>query len=154
VKNFTISGSPSAMRHVCGLMGAGESGRTGAAVISWNHVLHRPTDPVSSRNVALHEFTHQLDQDKGTADGAALLPDSSMYRAWARILGQEYQGLSEAAAADCPTLLDKYGATDPAEFFAVVTECFFEQPPLLKQQHPELYEELKLYHGQNPAARE
>jgi Mlc titration factor MtfA (ptsG expression regulator) len=130
---------------------AGESWRTGVVVISWNHVLHRPTDPGGSGNVALHEFAHQLDQEKGVADGAPVLPNSSMYRAWARILGREYQALSEAADADRPTLLDKYGATNPAEFFAVVTEHFFEHPVQLKEQHPELYEELKLYYRQDPA---
>jgi hypothetical protein len=133
-------------------MRAGESWQTGAVVISWNHVLHRPTDPGGGRNVALHEFAHQLDQEKGVADGAPLLPKSSMYGAWARILSREYQALSAAADADRPTLLDKYGATNPAEFFAVVTEYFFEQPQQIKERHPELYEELKLYYGQDPAS--
>jgi Mlc titration factor MtfA (ptsG expression regulator) len=130
---------------------AGESWRTGVVVISWNHVLHRPADPIGSRNVALHEFAHQLDEENGSADGAPILPRSSMYAAWARILGREYQNLSEGAAAGRPTLLDKYGATNPAEFFAVVTEYFFEQPKQLGKKHPELYEELRLYYGQDPA---
>ena len=80
-----------------------------------------------------------------------MLPKSSMYRAWARTLGREYQTLLEAAAAGRPTLLDKHGATNPAEFFAVVTEHFFKRPRQLREQHPELYEELKLYYGQDPA---
>ncbi|MGA2605714.1 MAG: M90 family metallopeptidase [Verrucomicrobiia bacterium] len=131
---------------------AGESWRTGVVVISWNHVLRRPAEVGSARNVVLHEFAHQLDTEKGFADGAPILPKTSMYRAWARILGREYQALSAAADADRPTFLDKYGATDPAEFFAVVTEYFFEQPQQLKERHPELYEELKLYYQQDPAA--
>jgi Mlc titration factor MtfA (ptsG expression regulator) len=129
----------------------GESWRTGAVVISWNHVLHRPSDPSGGRNVALHEFAHQLDGENGFVDGAPALPRTSMYRAWARVLGKEYHALGEAADADRPTFLDKYGATNPAEFFAVVTEYFFEQPQQLKQLHPELYEELKLYYRQDPA---
>jgi Mlc titration factor MtfA (ptsG expression regulator) len=135
-------------------MRAGESWRSGAVVISWDHVVRRPTEPGGSRNVVLHEFAHQLDQEKGAATGAPLLPESSMYHAWARILGREYRALSEAAAANVPTLLDKYGATNPAEFFAVATECFFGQAAQLKEQHPELYEELKLYYGQDPAKTE
>ena len=134
-------------------MRAGESWGSGVVVISWNHVLHRPTDPSGTRNVALHEFAHQLDQEKGAADGTPVLPNSSMYRAWARILSREYKALTEAADADRPTSLDKYGATNPAEFFAVVTEHFFEQPVQLKERHPELYEELKMYYGQDPADR-
>ena len=131
---------------------AGESWGTGAVVLSWNQALHRPADPNAGRNVVLHEFAHQLDQEDGSANGAPILPKTSMYAAWARILGREYQALSEAADVDRPTLLDKYGATNPAEFFAVVTEYFFEQPQQLKTRHPELYEELKLYYRQDPAA--
>lgn len=67
------------------------------------------------------------------------------------MLGRDYEKLSEYAAADRPTFLDKYGATNPAEFFAVVTEYFFEQPQQLRERHPELYEELKLYYRQDPA---
>jgi Mlc titration factor MtfA (ptsG expression regulator) len=51
-------------------------------------------------------------------------------------------------------VLDEYGATDPAEFFAVATECFFEKPVQLQSKHPELYEELKLYFQQDPAQAE
>jgi MtfA peptidase len=129
---------------------AGESWRN-VVVISWDHVLHRPTEPGGNRNVVFHEFAHQLDQEKGIATGAPVLPKTSMYHAWARILGREYRELSKAAVADRPTLLDKYGATNPAEFFAVATESFFGQAVQLKERHPELYEELKLYYGQDPA---
>ncbi|HEY1685158.1 MAG TPA: M90 family metallopeptidase [Tepidisphaeraceae bacterium] len=132
-------------------MRSGESWGDGVVVIAWDHVRHRPTEHGSSGNVVLHEFAHQLDQEKGMATGAPVLPKTSMYQAWARILGREYQALSDAAAADRPTLLDKYGATNPAEFFAVATESFFEQPIQLKELHAELYEELKLYYGQDPA---
>jgi Mlc titration factor MtfA (ptsG expression regulator) len=132
----------------------GESWRTGAVVISWNHVLHRPVDLTGSRNVALHEFAHQLDHEDGFDNGAPVLPSTSMYAAWARVLGREYQALSEDTVANRPSLLDKYGATNPAEFFAVVTEYFFEQPQQLKQRHPELYAELKLFYRQDPADME
>jgi Mlc titration factor MtfA (ptsG expression regulator) len=130
---------------------AGESWHTGVVVVSWNHALSRPADPNHGRNVVLHEFAHQLDQENGSVDGAPILPKTSMYAAWARILGREYQKLTEDAAADRPTFLDQYGATNPAEFFAVVTEYFFEQPQQLKERYPELYEELKLYYQQDPA---
>jgi Mlc titration factor MtfA (ptsG expression regulator) len=129
---------------------AGESWRTGVVIISWNHVLRHPAELSEGRNVAFHEFAHQLDSEKGFADGAPILPRTSMYRTWARILGREYQALSEDAAADRPTFLDKYGATDPAEFFAVVTEYFFEQPQQLRDKHPELYDEFKAFYQQDP----
>jgi Mlc titration factor MtfA (ptsG expression regulator) len=132
---------------------AGESWRSGAVVLSWNHVRHCPADPGDGRNVVLHEFAHQLDQENGATDGAPLLPRTSMYAAWARILGREYRDLLDDTAADRPTLLDKYGATDPAEFFAVATEYFFEKPQQLRQRHPELYDELKLFYRQDPALK-
>jgi len=130
---------------------AGQSWRTGAVIIAWGYMQHRPTDPFSGRNVVLHEFAHQLDEEDGFANGAPALPRAAMYRAWARVLGNEYQQLRAAAAAGEPTLLDQYGAKNPAEFFAVVTEYFFEQPRQLKERHPELYKEMKEFYRQDPA---
>lgn len=130
---------------------AGESWHTGAIVLSWSHILHRPGDP-AAHNVVLHEFAHQLDQEDGAANGAPLLPRSSMYASWARILGREYEALQRDADAGRHTVLDKYGATDPAEFFAVATECFFENPQQFRERHPELYDELKQYYRQDPAS--
>jgi len=129
---------------------AGESWHTGAVVLSWSHVLHRPGDP-AAHNVVLHEFAHQLDQEDGTVNGAPLLPRSSMYAAWARILGREYDALRRDTDARRATVLDKYGATAPEEFFAVATECFFENPRQLRERHPELYVELREYYRQDPA---
>ena len=75
-----------------------------------------------------------------------------MYAEWARVLGKEYEELIHAAAQGIPTLLDPYGATNPAEFFAVATECFFERPVELAVLHPELYSQLKLFYNQDPAS--
>ena len=132
-------------------MRAGESWRIGAVVLSWNHVLRRPAAVPEGRNVALHEFAHQLDQENGSTDGAPALPTTSQYTTWARVLGNEFETLSRQTAADQPTLIDKYGAVEPAEFFAVVTEYFFEKPLPLKERHPALYEELRRFYHQDPA---
>jgi hypothetical protein len=120
-------------------MRAGESWRTGAVVLSWNHVLHRPTTVPEGRNVALHEFAHQIDQENGFVDGAPDLSTTSQYDTWARVLRSEFATLSKQTVADQPTLIDKYGATEPAEFFAVVTGYFFEKSLQLQHRHPELY---------------
>jgi Mlc titration factor MtfA (ptsG expression regulator) len=66
-------------------------------------------------------------------------------------LQKDYRRLRRDANCNRDTLLSKYGATNPAEFFAVATECFFEQPKELRALHPELYEELKLFYQQDPA---
>jgi hypothetical protein len=88
------------------------------------------------RNAALHEFSHQLDHENGFTDGAPVLPTTFRYATWARVLGSEFATLTKQTDTDQPTLVDKYGATEPAEFFAVVTEYFFEKSLQLQQRHP------------------
>lgn len=129
---------------------AGESWRHGNVVLAWDAVAHSAFDLHDGHNVVLHEFAHQLDEEDGCADGAPVL-ERSQYRAWARILGREYAELVKNAEEGRPSLLDTYGATNPAEFFAVATEFFFEAGNRLKARHPELYEELKSFYQQDPA---
>lgn len=129
----------------------GESWNMGAVVLSWDDVVHGASDYHDGRNVVLHEFAHQLDTEAGPADGAPGLPQRSMYLAWARVLGGEYRALIDRIERHRPTFLNRYGATNPAEFFAVVTEFFFEKPVELRAGFPELYEQLVLFYKQDPA---
>lgn len=129
----------------------GESWRRGALVLAWDHVKKSAADIHDGHNVVLHEFAHQLDQEDGLANGAPTLQRKSMYVAWARILGKEYGQLLKDIELRHRTDIDAYGATSPAEFFAVVTECFFEKPVQLRRKHPELYEQLRLFYRQDPA---
>lgn len=131
----------------------GEAWLSGSVVLSWDDVRQDARDIDDGFNVTLHEFAHQLDQQDGNFDGAPLLEKISHYRSWARVLMQEYRALNDAAERGHETLIDQYGATDPAEFFAVITETFFESPKALKERHPELYEELKKFYRQDPLAR-
>ncbi|MGE0710187.1 MAG: zinc-dependent peptidase [Planctomycetota bacterium] len=128
----------------------GESYGGGTVVLSWDDVVDGAACVRDGRNLVLHEFAHQLDQEDGSADGAPVLDQRSRYVAWARVLGEEYAALQAAEAAGRRTVIDKYGATNPAEFFAVITEAFFEKPGPLKRKHPELYEELRSYYRQDP----
>ena len=102
------------------------------------------------KNVVYHEFAHQLDQEDGVADGAPLLERHSAYASWAAILGEEYEKLIRKKKRHRKTVIRKYGATNPAEFFAVATEAFFEKPRQLDKRHPELYQELKDYYKVDP----
>ena len=131
----------------------GESSTRGAVVLSWDHARAGASDVDDCRNVVFHEFAHQLDAEDGRVDGVPLLPQRSSYIAWARILGKEYEQLRQRTARGYTTLLDRYAATNPAEFFAVATECFFQSPVRMSDEHPELYEELKAYYRQDPAAQ-
>ena len=134
----------------------GESWPSGAVVLAWDAALAGAADPADGQNVVLHEFAHQLDQENGAADGFPPLSGSGIlerwgrYTTWARILGNEFRQLNSALEQNLETVLNAYGAKDPAEFFAVATECFFEKPRQLKERHPELYAELKQFYQQDP----
>jgi Mlc titration factor MtfA (ptsG expression regulator) len=129
----------------------GEAWADGVVVLSWDDVRAGASDIKDGHNVVLHEFAHQLDQEDGVADGAPILDRRSRYVAWARVLGAEYEQLRQSGREGRKSVLDRYGATNPAEFFAVATECFFEKPVQMRKKHPELYEELKEYYHQDPA---
>jgi MtfA peptidase len=131
----------------------GESWYRGPVVLSWDEVQRTAHDHYDGHNVVFHEFAHQLDSESGANEGAPLLPHRSMYIAWARVLGNEYQHLISELEHHHKTDLDAYGATNPAEFFAVITEAFFEKPRQLKQRHPRLYDQLALFYQQDPAER-
>jgi Mlc titration factor MtfA (ptsG expression regulator) len=130
----------------------GQSG-SGVVVLAWDAVRRSATDAHDGHNVTLHEFAHQLDQEDGAADGAPALGQRARYTAWARVLGVEFKQLVDDVDKHRQNDIDAYAATSPAEFFAVVTEMFFEKPEGLQRRHPELYEQLALFYRQDPAAR-
>jgi len=126
----------------------------GPVVLSWRDVVEGAADIHDGRNVVFHEFAHQLDAESGSLEGAPALDRRSKYLAWARVLGREYADLVSELRNGHPAWLNAYAATNPAEFFAVLTECFFEQPLKLKRQHTELYEQLAEFYRQDPAGRD
>ena len=130
----------------------GESWHHGSVVLSWNDVRRGSADIHDGHNVVFHEFAHQLDSSEGKGDSSEVLANSSSFIAWARVLQKEYQNLRSNAGSGRPTFLDQYGATNPAEFFAVVTEYFFKKSRELQKLHPQLYEELKRFYQQDPAS--
>jgi len=127
------------------------SSHLGALVIAWDDVIRGARTFNDAENVVFHEFAHQLDFEDRSVDGTPLL-ESRQYASWARVLGAEYEALQRAADDATPTLIDQYGATNPAEFFAVVTELFFERPAALRARHPALYAELEAFYKQDPAS--
>lgn len=131
---------------------SGESWGDGVVVISWDAAARGAHDAFDGDNVVLHEFAHQLDSEDGFGDGAPVLPASAV-RTWGRVLSEEFDRLRADVAADRDSVLDGYGATNKAEFFAVATETFFEKPVQLERDHPELYAQLKQFYGQDPARR-
>ena len=128
----------------------GESWQNGPVVLTWDSVTGGARNVQDGRNVVLHEFAHQLDQEDGDADGAPILENRSCYRSWAAVLGDEYERLCSKTRDRHRSVLNKYGATNPAEFFAVATEAFFEKPKQMHKKTPDLYEELKSYYQTDP----
>ena len=128
----------------------GESWETGTVILSWYSVAQGARNPNDARNVTLHEFAHQLDHENGDTDGAPPLTDRAAYRSWSKVFSANYLDLQERVDAGKRTLLDPYGATEPAEFFAVATETFFEKPKQLSSRRPDLYSELRNYYGVDP----
>lgn len=129
----------------------GESWYHGSLVLAWDHVLHAAVNHDDGHNVTLHEFAHQLDGVATGMDGAPNLPNKERYSSWARVLGSEYEQLTNQLHNGHKTRIDPYGATNPPEFFAVVTEAFFEKPSMLKRHYPELYQELAKFYQQDRA---
>jgi len=129
---------------------SGESWSQGQVVLSWDDALHGASDPADGRNVVIHEFAHQLDQETGHANGAPLLRSRAAYSSWSQVFGQEFAVLRQRTEAGQASLLSDYGATDPAEFFAVASETFFELPQRLAQEHPALYAELRRFYCVDP----
>jgi len=130
----------------------GESWTRGVVVLAWDHVKSGASQPADGQNVVLHEFAHQLDGEDGAMDGAPDLGARARYTSWAHVLGDEFEELSRKLHAGRASDIDPYGATNAAEFFAVVTEMFFEKPRAMKARHPALYGELAAFYRQDPAA--
>ncbi len=154
---------------------AGESWSRGQVILSWQDVLDGARVPDDGHNVVLHEFAHQLDQETGSANGAPRLGSRDAHARWAGVMAREFEGLqarirtreaareraqaawswfdpsAEPAPKPAPAdLISDYGATNEAEFFAVVTEVFFERAGALAARHPALFALLRDYYAVDP----
>jgi Mlc titration factor MtfA (ptsG expression regulator) len=129
----------------------GESWDQGQVILSWDDVRRGAAVAHDGWNVVIHEFAHQLDAEKGRTNGAPELHSARQYKQWSQVMQRHFDALQAAVDRGEHTFLDPYAASAPAEFFAVLSESFFEQPVGLKQAHPELYAELKAFYKVDPA---
>ena len=130
---------------------SGESWTQGQVILSWADVVEGAAIVDDGRNVVIHEFAHQLDQQKGYANGAPWLGRRDRYPRWSHVMSEEFARLQQQAFVGEASLFSHYGATSPAEFFAVVSEVFFEQPRAMAASHPALYDELRTLYRVDPA---
>ncbi|MGB1261632.1 MAG: zinc-dependent peptidase [Cognaticolwellia sp.] len=129
---------------------AGESWDFGKVVLSWQDTVEGAKIPDDGRNVVIHEFAHQLDQENGPANGAPILTSQQSYQCWSEVFSKQFSVLQQQAKHGAPSLFDYYGATNPAEFFAVASEVFFEQSAQLAREYPKLYQQLTQYYRVDP----
>jgi Mlc titration factor MtfA (ptsG expression regulator) len=153
---------PGAYRARCRARGAdgvvieGTQGRSGQSwlglvVLAWEVVRRDPAETTHPQNLVLHEFAHHLAAETGAVDGIPQLRDQTRDRVWRRSLTRAHSRLAADVAAGRPAFLREYGATNTHEFFAVLTEAFFEAPEALRREHPELYGQLRDFYRQDPA---
>ncbi len=129
---------------------SGESWSQGQIILSWDDTLVGAALANDGQNVVIHEFAHQLDQESGPANGAPPLGPTQRRARWAQVMGDAFDRLVHRVASGQPSLLNAYGATNAAEFFAVATEVFFEQPAQLEAEEPALYRELAALYRVDP----
>ena len=128
----------------------GESWSSGTVILSWEAVVSGGRNDHDGHDVTFHEFAHQLDQANSVANGLPFLESRSAYRVWSKEFSSAFEQFCQRVEKHQKTVIDAYGATNPAEFFAVSTETFFEKPRALSKRYPELYHVLKDYYGMDP----
>ncbi|RKT44247.1 zinc-dependent peptidase [Thiocapsa rosea] len=130
---------------------SGEAWEQGPVILSWADVeagMER-----DGYNVVIHELAHKLDMRDGAANGCPPLHAGMSPKVWAETFSAAYEDLCRRVDADEDTPIDPYATESPAEFFAVVSECFFELPDLLHREYPQVYDRLKAFYRQDPLAR-
>jgi hypothetical protein len=116
-------------------------------VLAWDAVLHGAADPYDGRNVVVHELAHKLDFRDGAANGTPLLPNKRARAAWRAAFEPAFRAHQARASWGVPSLLRDYAALDPAEYFAVASEMYFERPDLLAAELPDVTAQLANYYG-------
>ena len=128
---------------------AGQAHYRGPVVLSWAAARRGARFPAGGQNVVYHEFAHQLDMLDGITDGTPPLADEVARARWVEVCTQAY----DSVRAEGSPVLRPYAGTNPAEFFAVATEVFFNRPLEVCEHEPALYAELRAFYRQDPAAR-
>lgn len=129
----------------------GESWGKGPIILAWSSIYEGGQIPDDGRNVVVHEFAHYYDASEGQFNGTPPLRSNEEYRRWEEVMTAEYEKLCDQVEHGAATFIDPYGSTNPAEFFAVSSEHFFEQGAQMREYSSDLYETLKMFYQQDPA---
>lgn len=132
---------------------SGESWHRGPVILSWADILAGSEPHAGVFNVIVHEFAHKLDMLNGDANGMPPLHPDMDRRRWTDVLSHAYDDLCARVDAWEDTGIDPYATENPAEFFAVLTELFFEDPGVLLVRYPAVYQQFRLFYRQDPERR-
>ena len=132
----------------------GQAVYRGPVILVWDAVEHGGRHPSHGHNVVYHEFAHKLDMLDGHVNGTPPLHSPEQYARWATVCTKAFNNLRARDARGQRTFLDPYAGVNEAEFFAVATEYFFDQPVKMKQQHAALYDVLMGFYNQDTASRQ
>jgi MtfA peptidase len=130
---------------------SGESWLAGPVILSWEDASSRGSG--HGYNVVIHEFAHKLDMLNGDANGFPPLHAGMDREEWSRAFGEAYGDFRVRLERGAPTAIDAYAAETPAEFFAVLSEAFFEIPQTVRTEYPRVYDQLAAFYRQDPAGR-
>lgn len=130
---------------------AGESWQRGPVVLAWDETAR--SGIIDGQNLVIHEFAHKLDMQNGVANGFPPLHADMDPGIWVAALSAGYDDFQYKCTRRKTIGIDCYGASSPAEFFAVMSEVFFERPDIIQQHYPEIYDQLRQYYRQDTLAR-
>jgi Mlc titration factor MtfA (ptsG expression regulator) len=129
----------------------GESWQRGPVILSWADAEEAGRG--KAYNVVIHEFAHKLDMLNGEANGFPPLHADMSRERWAAAFAEAYRDLCDRVDSGIEVEIDEYAAESPAEFFAVMSEAFFESPAVVRDAYPEVYSQLAQFYRQDPHAR-
>ncbi len=127
---------------------AGQAWQKGGVILSWSDT--EVAGVIDGHNLVIHEFVHKLDMLNGAADGFPPLRSGMSKTYWTKSFQQAFEDFTQKIASGKKVKIDRYGGTSPAEFIAVVSEVFFEIPTLLKNEYPDVYDNLVQFYEQDP----
>ena len=133
---------------------AGEALEGGPVLLSWPDVEASADWDAAGMNLVIHEFAHKIDMRDGRANGCPPLPPDLPVAEWQRTLAAAYDDFGSRVDGGEDTAIDPYAAEDPGEFFAVLSEVFFADPLLLRDDYPDVYREFARFYRQDPAVRQ
>lgn len=132
------------------LPAAGQAWQSGVVILGWDEVRRGALDGNDGYNVVFHEFAHMLDAEDGVVDGVPIVDSGAAAHNWHVVLSEHFAEHVRRVEEGEATVLDPYGASNKAEFFAVATEAFFERPHELCEHLPRLYRLLADFYKLDP----